>query len=130
MRNDKRKKTKLMNNTINSKTKLIQALTPLCSDITWMSDLIQILKNTDLPEDNFELSGLIRKICYELILENPELFMNNNPKTIALKIILYNALAKIKVKRSNEIFSKMVQRVATELKEQSLRKKLAAGRNR
>ena len=123
MSNDKRKKIKTMNNRqLNSKTQLLQALEHLRGDVTWMGDLIGTLQQIDFPDSDFELSGLIRKICYELILENPDLFRDDNPKTRPLKTILYNALAKIKVKRSQELLSKMVERVANELKQQSIQK--------
>ena len=119
MSNDKSNKTNTEE--LNSKTNFLQALEPFRQDIPWMGELIIFLNETDLPNNDFELSGLIRKICYELILEKPELFTNNHPKTQALKTILYNALANVKIKRSQELLSKMVQRVSNELHQKKKR---------
>ena len=118
MSNDKRNKSN--RSEINSKANLLQALKPFCQEVPWMGELIVLINQTHLPENDFEFSGLLRKICYELILEKPDLFTSDHPKTHELKTILYNSLARVKVKRSQELLSKMMQRVANEL---SLKKK-------
>lgn len=94
----------------NKKDALINALNPLCADIKWMEDLINHIKKTPFPETDFEISGLARKISYELIEEYPNLFTKNNPKTYPLKELIIQCLNNTKVnKMSKENIAKKIE---------------------
>lgn len=97
------------------KTALIKALDSLSNDVSWMKELITYLENTQIPDSDFELAGIARKISYELIKEKPNLF--NNTNTDALKELTNACQEDIKViEQPNESFDHMVKRVHNELK--------------
>lgn len=81
---------------------LIEALNPLRGDFIWMDDLITIIKMAPLIESDFEISGLARKIVYELILENPALFTEDDVKTHPLKNLIIQLLNNVKVLKSRK----------------------------
>ncbi len=97
MENKKEPKTSHEPPSSNNKDCLIEALKPLCGDFIWINDLITIIKIAPLIESDFEISGLARKIVYELILENPALFTEDNMKTHPLKNLIIQLLNNVKV---------------------------------
>jgi hypothetical protein len=111
------------------KDSLIEALHPLRNDFTWMSDLITIIKVAPLIESDFEISGLARKIVYELILENPALFAEDNEKTHPLKNLMIQLLSNVKVlKNRKETIAKAIEEAYnSEIREKAATKKQSKG---
>src|SRR5690242_200722 len=102
MENSKEPKTSHEPPSSNKIDSLIEALNPLRGDFIWMDDLITIIKMAPLIESDFEISGLARKIVYELILENPALFTEDDVKTHPLKNLIIQLLSNVKVLKSRK----------------------------
>lgn len=110
MENNKKPKASHEPESSNKKDCLIEALNPLCGDFIWINDLITIIKTAPLIESDFEISGLARKIVYELIIENPALFTEDNVKTLPLKNLIRQLINNIKVlKNRKETIAKAIE---------------------
>lgn len=102
MENSKEPRTNHEPPSSNKKDSLIEALKPLRGEFIWINDLITIIQMAPLIESDFEISGLARKIVYELILENPALFTENDVKTHPLKNFIIQLLNNVEVLKSRK----------------------------
>jgi len=93
-----------------NKESLITALLPLSDDYTWINSLIAIITTAPLIESDFEISGLARKIAYEMIKENPVLFTEGDTKTLPLRNLINHLNSNINVlKNRKENITKAIE---------------------
>jgi len=94
---------------VNKKNKLIESLKHLSKEIKWMNEIIKIIKKSDIPETNFDMAGLSRKIIYEAMQHKPELFDKKNDCTNELREFTLDCLKNIEISdkpKSKKPFSK------------------------